>query len=412
VEATYEAIAEELEHVIETSLLSLVGPGTRSISANAGPFAVDGIPPMAARPATADAGELELANLDGGGATIRNDLLGATFDARGHLVSLIDLTTNRELIATGQPGNVLELFVDTPREWDAWDIDDSYRNAGTALTELDALTIAETNDGRGAVSIERSFGASRITETISLRPGSPSLEIQLDVDWHERQKMLKLVFPFDVHAPQAASEIQFGHVMRPTHANTSWDAARFETCAHRWVHVGEPDYGVAIANDRTYGHDIRRTKAVTGTTTTVGLSILRAPLFPDPNADCGRHAFRFSVRPGATIADAVSEGYRLNLPLREVSGADDVVPLICVDNPAIVIEAVKLAEDGSGDVVVRMYESLGGRAGASVHVDFDHTSVTETDLLERPLESPASTTDGRTRVDLRPFQIVTLRIAR
>ena len=131
------------------------------------------------------------------------------------------------------------------------------------------------------------------------------------------------------------------------------------------MHVGEPGYGVAVANDATYGHDIgRTTRPGGGTTTTVRLSLLRAPLFPDPHADQGRHRFAVALRVGATSRDAVAEGYRLNLPLRRVRGARPIAPLLAVSDPAVVVEAVKLAEDGSGDVVVRLYEALGSRARA------------------------------------------------
>jgi alpha-mannosidase len=255
-------------------------------------------------------------------------------------------------------------------------------------------------------------GGSTITQTVAVAAGSPVVEIVTDVDWHEKQKLLKLAFPLDVHAERASSEIQFGHVHRPTHTNTSWDAARFETVAHRWVHVGEPGYGVAVANDATYGHDIgRTTRPGGGTTTTVRLSLLRAPLFPDPTADQGAHRFTVALRVGATIADAVAEGYRLNLPLRTVRGASDVAALLTVDDPAVVVEAVKLAEDGSGDVVVRLYEAHGSRAVARVAAGFAFASVVETDLLERPLPAPVCMA-GDGRLAVRPFQLVTLRFVR
>ncbi len=140
-------------------------------------------------------------------------------------------------------------------------------------------------------------------------PGSQSWCIETEVDWHEHQKLLKLAFPLDVRASSASSEIQFGHIDRPTHQNTSWDHARFETSAHRWVHVAEPGFGVAVANDSTYGHDITRsTRPDGGTTTLVRESLLRGPTFPDPNADQGHHVFRTVLRVGASVLDAADSG--------------------------------------------------------------------------------------------------------
>jgi alpha-mannosidase len=181
------------------------------------------------------------------------------------------------------------------------------------------------------------------------------------------------------------------------------------------VHVGETGYGVAVTNDATYGHDIGRvTRDDGGTTTTVRLSLLRAPLYPDPESDQGEHVLRCSLVVGATIADAVREGYRANLPLREVEGAGPVAPLVAVDHQAVVVEAVKLAEDRGGDVVVRLYEAHGGRAHARLRAVFPVAAVTETDLLERPLPTARALLGDRATdeavLELRPFQIVTLRL--
>jgi alpha-mannosidase len=242
--------------------------------------------------------------------------------------------------------------------------------------------------------------------------------VRTEVDWHERRRLLKLAFPLDLLAERATSETQFGHVSRPTHVNTSWDAARFETVAHRWVHVGEPGYGVALANDATYGHDITRTGPTPehpAATTTVRLSLLRAPTYPDPHADQGRHVRQVSLRLGAGVGDAVAEGYRRNLPLRPVTDAGGPVePLVRVSDPAVVVEAVKLAEDGSGDLVLRLYESRGGRARARVEADLRVTEVQQTDLLERPVPGSAvRAVDGAVvQLELRPFQLVTLRFVR
>jgi alpha-mannosidase len=329
----------------------------------------------------------------------------------------VDLRTGRESVPPGARAAELQLFLDTPNQWEAWDIDAHYRRHGEVIDAVDSIEVTADDGCRVAVRVERSFGCSRLSQEFELRAGSASLEISTRVDWHEQQKLLKLAFPLDVRADRAASEVQFGHVYRPTHENTSWDAARFETSAQRWVQVGEPGFGVALANDSSYGHDITTIpRAGGGVATLVRQSLLRAPLFPDPEADQGEHLMRSSLTVAAGIPEAVREGYRLNLPARP--GNASVDPIVTVDNPAVVVETVKLAEDRSGDLVLRLYESLGTRGTAAVVIDasvIDASvqSITETDLLERELAQPSAllAVDGsRAELEVRPFQIVTLRI--
>jgi alpha-mannosidase len=218
------------------------------------------------------------------------------------------------------------------------------------------------------------------------------------------------VLPVDVRAEHVAAETQFGHVQRPTHSNTSWDAARFEVCQHRWMHLGEPGFGVTVTNDASYGYDIERTtRDDGGTTTAAGISVLRSPRFPDPETDQGHHVFRYAIAPSTDVADAVRLGYRSPGPARAFRGDGAVAPIVTSSSPAAVIETVKLAEDGSGDVVVRLYESLGGRATARIRLDAAHDGAVLTDLLERPTGEAQVADDGSVALTLRPFQIVTLR---
>jgi alpha-mannosidase len=241
-----------------------------------------------------------------------------------------------------------------------------------------------------------------------IRLAGDRVEIDTEVDWHESERVLKLAVDCDVHTDHAAYETQFGHVVRPTHVNTSWDAARFEVCAHRWVLVAEPGYGVALANHTSYGHDVTRHPRPGGATySTVRATLLRAPRFPDPDADQGRHVFRHAIVPGADVAAAAAAGYALALPLRRRQG-QRVEPLVAVDGPAYV-EAVKLAEDASADVVVRLYEPYGARAQVRVTPTFPTSGAELVDLLERPLD--ADGWDGE-EIHLRPFQIATLRFRR
>jgi alpha-mannosidase len=419
-EANYARVARELEEIIAEAIGALTENGAMSAAAssepvafNASPFPVSGVPPLSA--GSVSAPSPVRVERSAGGFILENSALRVTIDAHGLVTSLVDIATGRDAVPDGQPGNLLQLFRDTPTRWDAWDVDEHYRHNGTDLREAESVTVAEENEHRVSVRVDRRFGASSVSQVLTLGGACGALDIVTTVDWHEQQKLLKLAFPLDVHADRAASEIQFGHVWRPTHTNTSWDAARFETCAHRWVYVAEPGFAVAVANDSTYGHDItRNTRKDGGTTTLVRQSLLRAPLFPDPHADQGKHVLRTSITIGSDILDAVREGYRVNLPLRIIGHAGPVAALVSSENPAIVVEAVKLAEDRSGDLVVRLYEARGGRATGSVDFGGKVRRVVETDLLERPLSDATAlvTVSGsHTSVRLRPFQILTLRAA-
>ncbi|MGW9412933.1 alpha-mannosidase [Arthrobacter cupressi] len=411
-ERNYAAVARELEDIIAGAAKALLGEGDTPFLLNAAPQSRGGVPALAAAQAAAP-GEPVGALEHDGGYVLDNGVIRAVLDANGLLVSLRDHASGREAIAPGQYGNHLELFRDTPNEWDAWDIDEFYRHNVRSLAEALSLRF-ERDGGDAVVVVERAAGSSTITQRIRLAPGSPSLDLSTAVDWQEREKLLKVSFPFDVRADRSASETQFGHVFRPTHSNTSWEAAKFEICAHRWIHVGEPGYGVAVANGSSYGHDVTRAiRDDGGTTTNVRVSLLRAPKFPDPQADRGLHVLELSVRPGAAIADAVEEGYRRNLAPRVVAGAKAAEPLVTVSGKAIVVEAVKLAEDGSGDVIVRLYESLGERSTGVVMANFEARSVRTVDLLERPVDAPGvAAGKDNARLTLRPFQLVTLRFGR
>ncbi|GAA2545088.1 MULTISPECIES: alpha-mannosidase [Streptomyces] len=411
--ATYERIAEELNGIVEAAQRALAGEGTTPLVFNAAPHSRAGVPAGGAR-TPAEQGRTELSGRAGGGYVLANGILRVEIDVRGLVVSARDIEADREAIAPGRAGNLLQLHPDFPNMWDAWDVDAFYRNTVTDLTDVDEIAAGE--DG-ASVRVARSFGGSRVTQVLSLAPGERRLVVDTEVDWHETEKFLKLAFPLDLHAERYASETQFGHVHRPTHTNTSWEAARFEACNHRFVHLEEPGWGVAVVNDSTYGHDVTRTVRTDGdrgTTTTVRVSLLRAPRFPDPETDQGVHRFRHALVPGAGIGDAVREGWRINLPQRRLTGAGEVAPLVTVDQECVVVTAVKLADDGSGDVVIRFHEAHGGRARATLTTGFAAADVQVTDLLERPLADtePPGLDDGRIRVRLRPFELMTLRLKR
>ncbi|WP_433893234.1 alpha-mannosidase [Streptomyces sp. CA-111067] len=349
-----------------------------------------------------------------GGYELANGLLRVSIDAAGLVRAAVHLATGRDAVAPGGAGNLLQLHRDEPASWSALQLDPGYRSTRRDLDTAERIEVRADGPLLATVRVVRGTGRSTVVQDLTLTAGGHALTIDTEVDWREQDSVLKAAWPLDVHAEHSLADVQFGHVARPTHENTDWDAAHQETMAHRWIHVGEHGWGVALAGDAGYGYDVtRHTREDGGTTTVVRSTLLRAPHSPDPHADRGLQRFRHRLRPGAGTGDAITEGYALGLPLRPGPDTAPRSPLVAVDHPDVVIETVKLADDRSGDVVVRLYESRGGRARATLTADFPVASAQHTDLLEEPL-APAVPPDsaGGTPLALRPFQILTVRLIR
>lgn len=299
-EATYAALAAELDSLIDGAQQALAGDtaGGRELVFNSAPHPRSAVPAGGAAPAVLGSGACEVIERPEGGFLLRNGLLDVVVDADGLVASVVEVASGRETVAPGTRANLLQLHPDFPNMWDAWDVDQFYRNTVTDLTAVDALTALSAPD-QAAVRVARSFGSSTVVQTLTLRAGEQRLDIDTEVDWHETEKFLKAAFPLDVHTERYAAETQFGHLYRPTHTNTSWDAAKFEACNHRFVHLDEPGWGVALVTASTYGHDVTRAVRDTdgGTTTTVRFSLLRAPL-PRPEDRPGPAPLPARPRPG------------------------------------------------------------------------------------------------------------------
>lgn len=402
--ATHAEVSERLTRLADEARRLLAGAGDQELFFNAAPFERDGVPALSAAPATPSA-ETALST-DGGEWLLTSEHLELRFDAGGRLIRLLDRDTNRDVLPPNAPAGILHLVPDFPTMWDAWDTDRFQRKQPRIIDSFDEIT---TTDDALTSSVR--FGASTASLTWRLSRDGREVLIDVDVDWHEHDLLLKLVLPLDVHTGEAAYETQFGHIKRAIHENTSWDAQRYEVSLHRWMHVGEPGYGIAIANDASYGCDVLRTaRSGGGTYATVRPSLVRGPRFPDPETDQGSHTFAFTLRPGTSIAEANETGYRRNLHPTAMLGKPVEPPVVV--NGALV-ESLKLAEDRSGDAIVRIYEPNGTRKYVTIHTRPDLT-VSVVDILEDPLEDVSITTDdsGRCSVELHPFQILTLRLQR
>ncbi|MGH9272486.1 MAG: alpha-mannosidase [Ilumatobacteraceae bacterium] len=433
-EAAHRRIGDELEDIIGDTLRALAPAGpvlASSTSTDRDEVVVTAVPPLGDGPTQplADGRHAFRACVPGLGLaqavalpvddrvvvtdrTITNGRLAVGWDPDGNLTSVIDVGHARELLAAGRRGAVLELAPDRPVRYDAWDLESWVRCDPRELTAADGVEVVERGPLVGSVRVRRTFGASSASLTYVLRAGSPRLDVVVELDWHHVEHLLSLAFPIDVHTDAATCGVQFGAVRRPTHASTSWDAAKFEVCAHRYVDLAEPSFGVAVLDDGRYGHAV-----LDGV---VRVSLARAARYPDPLPDQGHHRVTISLFPhGSGLADVVAEAERLNLPVREVSavsvrgGAGGTVPppIVSVDGTGVEVDAVKRADDGSGDVVVRFHEACGDRAGVTVRADRRITAAWRTDLLEDPTGA-VDVSDGIVTLTMRPFELVTLRLTR
>lgn len=405
--ARYAEVAQQAQALITRAQQALAGSGELQLAFNAAAYTRHGVGFGAARelqPATA--APVQAQGLDGGWV-LRNELVRVVISAEGLITSAVDLASGRETIAAGREANLLQLHQDFPNMWDAWDVDKYYRNQVTDLRGVDSLQLSEA-EGTATVTVTRSFSNSTLVQELSLAPGERTVQIAQSTDWHEAEKFLKVAFPLDIRAEQTIAETQFGYHQRVTHVNTSWEAAKFETSMHRFVLAQEPGFGAALVNDSIYGFDVTRDAVDARVTTTIRLSLLRAPRFPDPQTDQGLQTHRYGLVIGADIASATEAGALLNSAQTVLSGAREVEPLVALSGEGLVVSSVKLAADRSGDLVVRVYESLGRRATGTLAVNRPVASAATASLLEDPLE-PVEVNENSVQLKLGAFEVRTMR---
>lgn len=337
---------------------------------------------------------------------LENAFLRVEFNAEGDITRIYDKANAREVLPAGAVANQFRAFEDRPLNWDAWDIDIFYDDKVWLADPAAEIVVDEAGPLRAALRVRRRILNSAIEQRISLSHDSPRLDFETVIHWRERHILLKVAFPVDVLAPTATYEIQWGNVTRPTHRNTSWDWARFETCAQKWVDLSEGGYGVSLLNDGKYGHDIHAN--------VIRLSLLRSPTSPDPEADQGEQRVTYSLFPHAGGWDerTVGAAYALNDPLIVAPGSGSAArvlgSLLAVNAPHVVIETVKRAENGQG-LIVRLYESQRRRGPVTLTAGFPLARAWRTDLLEQNQE--ALDVAGReVRFEIKPYEIVTLRL--
>jgi alpha-mannosidase len=331
-------------------------------------------------------------------SALENEHLRVSLAADGSVTSVWDKDAGREVLSG--PGNRLAVYED---HGDAWDFAMDYFEQTPEYFELVSAE-ALTDGPRAIVRQTYRYGASTLTQDVVLTAGSRRLDFVTRADWRESDRMLRSAFPAAVSASEVTCEIQFGHVKRPTHSNTTWDMAKFEICAHKWIDVSDRGYGLALLNDCKYGHRVHGA--------TIDLDLLRSPGYPDPVADRGEHTFTYSLWPHAgdhLAGGVIRAGYELNVPLRVAAGGSQP-SLLSVSAPNVIVEAVKRAEDGE-DLIVRLYEAHGAWTRTQVVLPAGTRRAAQVNLLE---EEPRALEirDGAVALELRAFEICTLRLER
>ncbi len=342
---------------------------------------------------------------DENGVILQNSKVKAVFDQNGELVSFVLLESGREFAAGSM--NRLLLYKDVPRVFDAWDIDSPYEQQFVESGRCTGIRVVEENPYRCAVEISREIGNSTLTQIVSLESGSIRVEFDTTVQWNELHRLLKVSFPVDVTATEAVNEMQFGYVKRPTHRSRAYEKDRFEVCNHRYTALCDEGHGAAVLNDCKYG--------VSMLGNAINLTLLRAPGSPEMRADNGTHHFTyaFTAWEGSILeSPVVREGYELNVApvlLSGESGSKSFFQLNGAEN--IVIDTVKPAEDQSGDIVLRLYESKHADSNCTLSWNLPVESACLCNMLEESDSYEAlPVEENSVKLHFRPFEVKTVRL--
>lgn len=342
-------------------------------------------------------------------AHMENQYFILEFNEKGQFSRIFDKKCRRELLKPGQAGNVIMSYEDRPHNYDAWDINNYYTEKSWEVDQVESIEVLEKGPVRAALRIVHPYLQSRIVQTVYLYAETPRVDIRTEIDWREHLILLKDLFPVDIHTEEATFDIQYGNVTRPTYSNTSWDFAKFEVCAHKWIDLSEWGYGVSFLNDCKYGVSVRDG--------VVGLTMLKSPIYPNSEADKEYHEFWYSIYPhengwrqGGTVRQAYQFNNTMTAAVKKLSGNDLPVKysLAAVDKENIVIEVVKEAED-SDALIIRMYECYNARTNAVLKVGRTFKKAVECDMLENE-EKELTCFDGKVNLTFHPFEIKTVKL--
>lgn len=325
------------------------------------------------------------------------------FDDAMRIIRLVDRDCGRQIAR--EPLNSLVCYENKPHNYDAWDINIYYDRRSFPVDQVKDAQLIANGPVLALLRVHYTYMDSTLTQDILFYHDIKRIDFRTEADWHEKQTLLKAHFPVDVFYTEATFDVQYGNIKRPVHRNTSWDAARFEVCAHKWADVGEDDYGVALMNDCKYGYSVSEED--------LALSLIKCSIAPDPEADQGHHSFVYSLAPhcgGWRQVNLPAQAYALNIPVETAPGGGEALQDagFAVDAPNVIVEAVKQAEDGS-DVILRLYECFGRRSHVTLRCPDALQSAEICNALEEKL-TDADFAGSDLRFEIRPYEIKTFRL--
>jgi alpha-mannosidase len=352
--------------------------------------------------------------------TLENEFLRVKIDPKtGCITSLFDKRSGTEGLApaetdTGGPknsvcGNLLQTFVDKPKQWDAWNIDADFEAQHWDLDKGDDVKLLESGPLRAVIQVKNHFQNSTFVQQITMYAGVPRVDVKMQTEWHEKHILLKVAFPVSAHSDKATYEIPYGSIERPTTRNTPAEKAQFEVPAQRWADISDATHGLSLLNDCKYGYDAKGN--------VLRLSLLRSPEWPDPHADEGHHEFTYSLYPhGGGWKDALTirQGYELNYKLIPfvTSNHTGVWPaqrsFVETQSENVIVTALKKSEDHN-DLVLRFYEWAGKTGDVNLQLPQRAITAEETNLTEKSI-GPLKLHGDRVTVPTKPFEIKTVKV--
>lgn len=333
--------------------------------------------------------------------SFENKYYKVKINQRGEIESLVEKKTGFDISGT-EVMNQLIAYEDRPANWDNWDVDIFYQRKPYPFELIESLKIVEIGVVRVTLEVVLKMVNSTLKQKIHLYHELPRIDFEHKVDWYENNLLLRAVFPTTIYQNKATFDIQFGSVERETSNNHSWDAAKFETCAHKWVDLGNNGVGLSLLNDSKYGFSVKEN--------TMGISLIKSGKYPNAVVDIRKHNYVYALYPHAKRwhdAQTIEEAESLNSPMLGIVGQAllDDETMVEILSGECFIDTIKMTEKGH-QIVLRVHEHKNSYSNVTIKVSEKFSKASIVNLREELLKE-IPIIDQKIAFNLTPFEIKT-----